>query len=279
MAAASTAPVFGPFNTFMGTGIVGGRMPNFTAMGRQAGVAVGRMLNGETPASLHLPEVMPVTLNVDWRQLSRWGISESSLPSDTIVQFRQPTLWETYPRAVILAAILFFILTLLVAGLLIERRQRRLAELTQVKLRNDLARAMRLAIAGELTGAIAHEINQPLGAILSNVAAADLMLQSGLDRRDDLREILSDIRRDNLRASEVIRRLRALFTKQKVEQTPFKIERSCQRRCDLSARGSAAARDCSQFQCPAGRHDHFGRPDRDRANADESGPQLNGSPG
>ncbi len=82
---------------------------------------------------------------------------------------------------------------------------------------------MRIAIAGELTGSIAHKINQPLGAILSNVAAADLMLQSGLDRRDDLRAILSDIRRDNLRASEVIRRLRALFTKQEVELTLFKV--------------------------------------------------------
>jgi len=73
MATASTAPIFGSFNTFMGTGIVGGLMPNFRAMGRQAGVVVSRLLNGETPASLHLPEVMPSTLNVDWRQLRRWG--------------------------------------------------------------------------------------------------------------------------------------------------------------------------------------------------------------
>ena len=224
MATASTAPIFGSFNTFMGTGIVGGRMPNFRGIGRQAGVVVGRLLNGETPASLRLPEVMPSTLNVDWRQLRRWGIGETSLPSDAIVQFKEPTLWEAHPREVILAAIVFFILTMLIAVLLIERRLRRRAELTQVKLRDDLARAMRLAVAGELTGSIAHEINQPLGAILSNVAAADLMLQSNQDRRDDLRAILSDIRRDNLRASEVIRRLRALFTRQEVEQTPFRID-------------------------------------------------------
>jgi signal transduction histidine kinase len=224
MAAASTAPVFGPFNTFMGLGIVGGRMPNFKAMGRQGGMAVSRLLNGEAASSLHLPEVMPGTLNVDWRQLRRWGISKRLLPAGAIVHFKHPTLWETHPREVILAAIVFFILTLLIAVLLIERRLRRRAELTQVKLRNDLARAMRLAVAGELTGSIAHEINQPLGAILSNVAAADLMLQSGKDRRDDLRAILSDIRRDNLRASEVIRRLRALFTKEDVEQIPFRID-------------------------------------------------------
>ena len=60
-------------------------MPSFGAMGRQAGVAVSRILNGEKAASLDLPEVMPNTLNVDWRQLRRWGISEGSLPSGTIV--------------------------------------------------------------------------------------------------------------------------------------------------------------------------------------------------
>ena len=55
------------------------RPPNYRAIGRQAGVAVGRLLNGETPASLNLPEVRHGTLTVDWRQLRRWGISESSV--------------------------------------------------------------------------------------------------------------------------------------------------------------------------------------------------------
>src|SRR4030095_7658981 len=81
----------------------------------------------------------------------------------------------------------------------------------------------RLTIVGELTASIAHEINQPLGAILSNADAADLLLQSGEDRRDLLRQILADIRRDDLRASEVIRRLRALLAKHEVEQKPFEL--------------------------------------------------------
>ena len=69
-----------------------------------------------------------------------------------------------------------------------------------------------------MTGAIAHEINQPLGAILSNADTADLILESPADRRDELRTILADIRRDDLRASEVIRRLRALLAKHEVER-------------------------------------------------------------
>jgi C4-dicarboxylate-specific signal transduction histidine kinase len=81
-----------------------------------------------------------------------------------------------------------------------------------------LARASRLALAGELTGAIAHEINQPLGAILSNADAGDLLLNSGMDRREELRAVLADIRRDDLRASEVIQRLRDLLGKHVVER-------------------------------------------------------------
>jgi signal transduction histidine kinase len=224
MAAASTAPVFAPFNLLMGTGIVGGRMPSFGAMGRQAGAAVSRILNGETAASLDLPEVMPNTLNVDWRQLRRWGISESSLPSGTIVQFREKSLWERYPYDALITAVAFLLLIGLVTGLIIERQRRRYAELAEAKNRSDVARAMRLAVAGELSGSIAHEIAQPLSAILNNVVVADLVLESGADKRDELRAILSDIRRDNQRATEVIRRLRALFAKHENERRPFKLD-------------------------------------------------------
>ena len=184
MATAATAPVFGPFNTFIGTGIVGGVMPSYRAMGRQAGVAVGRLLAGETAASLNLPEVMPGTLNVDWRQLKRWGIPASAVPSSAIVQFREPSLWERYPYDAIITAVAFLLLSGLVAGLIIERQRRSRAESAEAKNRNDVVRAMRLAVAAELSGSIAHEISQPLGAILNNIAAADFLLESSADNRD-----------------------------------------------------------------------------------------------
>ena len=66
---------------------------------------------------------------------------------------------------------------------------------------------------GELTATIAHEVNQPLGAILANVAAAEMLLESGEARLQDVRQILADVRKDDLRASEVIRRLRALLAR------------------------------------------------------------------
>jgi C4-dicarboxylate-specific signal transduction histidine kinase len=102
-----------------------------------------------------------------------------------------------------------------------QRRRRRVAERVELGQRLALAHAARLALAGELTGAIAHEINQPLGAILSNADAADFMLDSGEDRREELRRILADIRRDDVRASAVIQRLRDLLGKHEVERKEF----------------------------------------------------------
>jgi len=81
----------------------------------------------------------------------------------------------------------------------------------------NLAHAARLAVAGELTASIAHEINQPLGAILSNADAAEILLERPHPPLDEIRQILSDIRRDDLRASDVIQHLRSLLRKHALE--------------------------------------------------------------
>ena len=122
-----------------------------------------------------------------------------------------------------MAAGVFVLQAGLIGGLLLERRRRRRAEAEAERHRFELVHASRLAVAGELAGAIAHEINQPLGAILSNADAADLVLESGKDQRDLLKRILADIRRDDVRASEVIRRLRALLQKQHLEPQRFDV--------------------------------------------------------
>jgi two-component system sensor kinase FixL len=86
--------------------------------------------------------------------------------------------------------------------------------------RQELSHASRLALVGELTASIAHEINQPLGAILSNADAAEMLLECAPHSLDEVRQILEDIRRDDLRASEVVRRLRGLLRKRKMELQP-----------------------------------------------------------
>jgi len=81
----------------------------------------------------------------------------------------------------------------------------------------ELANTSRLSIVGELTASLAHEINQPLGAILSNADAGELLLSDPDPPLDEIRQILVDIRRDGVRASDVIRHVRKLVRKRELE--------------------------------------------------------------
>jgi signal transduction histidine kinase len=73
---------------------------------------------------------------------------------------------------------------------------------------------------------IAHEINQPLGAILSNAEAAEMLLESEKPALDEVRQILSDIRKNDLRADEAIRRIRDLLRKHETQMKPLDINKT-----------------------------------------------------
>ncbi len=90
IAAASPVPVYGPFSSFIGTGVVGGRMTSFDASGRHAAQTALALLDGASATSLALPASMPAPLQVDWRELRRWGIDPQAVPADAIVHFRNP---------------------------------------------------------------------------------------------------------------------------------------------------------------------------------------------
>jgi C4-dicarboxylate-specific signal transduction histidine kinase len=87
----------------------------------------------------------------------------------------------------------------------------------------ELAHLSRLAAVGELTASIAHEVNQPLAAILSNTETVEILLDAPKPAVTTIREILGDIRMDNDRASSVIRRLRSLLRKRSLEMIPLHV--------------------------------------------------------
>ncbi len=223
LAAQTAAPIYGPFDTFVGTGAVGGYMPSFATIGQRAGQIVGALLDGASPSARSLLEPIPTALNVDWRQVRRLGIDEKAIPGDAIVRFREPSAWEEYRNEIVITIVALVVQAQLIVWLLVERRRRRKAQHAEQGLRTELAHGARLAMAGELIGSIAHEINQPLGAILSNADTGDHILESDADPRAEMRAILSDIRRDDLRASEVILRLRKLLSKHEVERRPLDV--------------------------------------------------------
>jgi PAS domain S-box-containing protein len=87
----------------------------------------------------------------------------------------------------------------------------------------QLAYAARFAALGELTAMVAHEINQPLCAILSNAEAAEIMLRTGNPSKEELRQILEDIRNDDLRADAAIRSIRSLLNRREFRPRPMSI--------------------------------------------------------
>ena len=114
----------------------------------------------------------------DWRQMQRWGISESSLPPGSTIAFREPTVWERYSWQIAFIIAVLLIQAGLISVLLREHRRRQFAEVQSRQRMAELAHVNRFSTAGELTASIAHEINQPLGAILTNAETAEAILKS-----------------------------------------------------------------------------------------------------
>jgi PAS domain S-box-containing protein len=99
----------------------------------------------------------------------------------------------------------------------------RLAELEAEDRRREVRHLTRVSILGELSGALAHELNQPLTAILSNAQAAQRLLAQSPPDLEEVQAILSDIANADKRASDVINRLRALMKKEEAKLQPLDV--------------------------------------------------------
>jgi len=340
LSALSPAPVYGPYDTFIGNGAVGGFVETFESVGVAAADMAIEIMEGRDPAALPPRQNPGQHYRVDYRALQHWNLNENNLPSGTTILFKKPAIWDEY-RGTVLAAILVVSLqTAFVGALLIQRRRRRhaesllqdseermtfaataaniglwqfdrdrdqlwitehcramfgiahnapltrdaflaavhpddleiaslsiqksfrteppavsdvrvvlpdgevrwirmrarsypersgqseqvggifidisdqkLAETETALQRQELAHLMRVAVLGELSGSIAHEINQPLTAILSNAQAALHLLAQKSPDLEDIRDALEEIVHEDNRAGEVIHRLRSLLKK------------------------------------------------------------------
>jgi signal transduction histidine kinase/ABC-type uncharacterized transport system substrate-binding protein len=202
------APIFSFDDAFFGTGIVGGPMTSVSDGARTTSEVVVRILGGEKPADVKTPPLEYGPPKFDWRQLQRWGIAESRLPSNSEIFFREPPAWHTYRWQIALVCAVILLQTALITRLLQEQRRRRHAEVQSRQRMSELAHVNRFSTAGELTATIAHEINQPLGSIHTNAETLELMLKSSPLDLDEVKAIVTDIRRDDARANEVILRVR-----------------------------------------------------------------------
>jgi two-component system, LuxR family, sensor kinase FixL len=108
-----------------------------------------------------------------------------------------------------------------VRGLSIDITSRKLAQAEAQRRQSEIAHLSRVTTLGELSGSLAHELNQPLTAILSNAQAGGRFLDRADNDPSEIREILEDIAKESKRAGEVIRRLRLLLKKGEVKPEPI----------------------------------------------------------
>jgi signal transduction histidine kinase len=211
IADASNAPAYGVYSSFIGAGLLGGHVETFTSIGEAMAELAVRAAAGEGEGPT-LVETTPIPV-VDWRQMRRFGLEGDLLPPGTQRLFYDPTVWERYWPHMLLAAGVILLQSGTIATLVIqERRRRRIAgELATERL--ELAHLSRTSQLGALSGALAHELNQPLASILANAEAGARLLGRAPPDLEEIAEILADIADDDRRAAAIITQLRRLMVK------------------------------------------------------------------
>ncbi len=219
LSSSANAPIFSYDGSFFGEAIVGGPMHSVLESSRITAAVAIRILNGEKAGDIKTAPTGFAAPVFNWRQMQRWGISESNLPAGSTVYFREPTAWERYSWQIAFISAIILVQAGLISILLQEHRRRQRAEVQARQRMAELAHVNRFSTAGELTASIAHEINQPLASILTNAETADAILHSPNPDIAELKDIVKDILQDDRRASEVIRRMRSLLKK-----APFELK-------------------------------------------------------
>ena len=226
IAAKSGAPVYGMYKTYAGRGMAAGRVVDYQELGQRAADIAADILRGKTAPLAERQLTIGSHCIADYPPMAAHGLSLSALPAQCEVTNLPRNLWTQYRWFVLGVVIVITSQGFTIAVLLQQRRRLIAAEQMGNRQRIELARAMRFAAMGELTASIAHEINQPLGAILSNAQAGEILLAKDAATPDQLRSILSDIRRDNERAHSVIKKLRALLSKHDIERQPIHLHQA-----------------------------------------------------
>jgi signal transduction histidine kinase len=213
-------PIVVDLDTHFGRGTIGGLITTSSSLGDAAGKIALRILNGEIASNIPIKESDLAKPIFDWRQLKRFGISEASLPAASEVRFRELTAWEQYRLQIMLIAAALIFQTILIIWLYYEHRRRRYAEADSRKALAKFADMNRVATAGELTASIAHEIKQPLAAMVTSAKAGLRWLAKETPDLDETREAMKDVVKAGDRASEIIGSIRAMFKKDsRVEAT------------------------------------------------------------
>jgi signal transduction histidine kinase len=222
-AKSANRPIVVDDETFIGFGAIGGRVVDIAAIGRQAALRTWHIINGADAASMPFTSLGTSTPVFDWRELRRWKISESRLPAKSEIRFKPLTAWEQYHWQIVALTFILLTQSWLIAWLVREQRRRRRAELETRHRMAEIYRLNRAATAGALAASIAHEINQPLGAIVASGNAAIRWLNRKKPNIGEAATALKRIVDEGHHASEVIAATRAMIRMEKQQRAPIDV--------------------------------------------------------
>lgn len=235
----ASRPIIIASETFLEPGGIGGFVLQPSKVGADAAQRAVRILNGEPASTIPITAVSAVNPIFNWKQMQRWQVSESDLPPGSEVRFREASFWQQYRWQSTLIAAALLVQAGLILVLLHERRMRGAAETAARQRLSEMAHVHRQALAGQLSSSIAHELNQPLGAILTNAETAEVILNSPDPDLSELKEIVADIRDDDLRASQVIAHMRSLLKRTPYEEKEIDINEIMHEAFDLMSAKAA----------------------------------------
>lgn len=192
-------------------GLLGGAIPDFAAAGRALGTHTLGRLHGAAPHVEHLPASTFLRFVFDGHQLARWSIPEARLPPGSIVRNRPPSLWRDYRGTVVTTATTGAVLVLLLAVVLVERRNRAQA---QAALRSSYTKLQdvtdRLMTAQEEERArIARDLHDDIGQRVASLSIALSRLKRELPPgpENGATPLVSDLQRETRRLSDDLRQL------------------------------------------------------------------------
>ncbi|HEU5138239.1 MAG TPA: ATP-binding protein [Steroidobacteraceae bacterium] len=223
--ARANAPLFAAHTSYFGFGIVGGRLMNMDELARRTADEAVRILNGAPAGGIRVPPQLPGQAIYDWRELQRWNIDEDRLPAGSEVRHRSPSLWSEN-RGVVLGALAALALqAALIIGMLVERRARRRAEVESRKNLALVADTTRRVTMSALGGSIAHELSQPLSAMMYNAEALRTMVSGKRATSEYIAEVLADIHANGVLAGEIVERHRSMLRSHQIQKKPVDLQK------------------------------------------------------
>ncbi len=160
----SSVPVFGVFEDQLGRGILGGKLVQTGAIGREVALTAREILH-KRPSDVAWKLIEMSAPTYDYRELQAWGIELKRLPPGGIVRFKPQTLWELYSGWIILTVLVIGLQVVLIVALVLQHRHRRRAELQGIQLGRRL-----LSAQDDERRVLARELHDDLSQRLARLA-------------------------------------------------------------------------------------------------------------